>query len=161
MAIDFLRTGDFYPRLKHLQVQCFRRSLPPHVAYGPRNIRDRGYRCTSLGIPLHTVSNNGSQTLFQHKDVRIGNWAATEPTHFLFDQMVQLFCMAEKYGWTELMDISMRKIDVFPIDPRALATLAANCGCLEADLLDPRTSSKAGLLRLLDDASDFHQSSHE
>lgn len=114
-----------------------------------------------LEVPLHIVDGNGSRTLFQHKGIRIGNWTTTEPTQFQFDQMVRLFCMAEKYGWTELMDKCMRKIDAFPIDPRALATMIAYCGSMEAGQLDPSKSTKAGFLRLLDDAYKFRQYEHE
>lgn len=69
--------------------------------------------------------------------------------------------MADKYGFKRLMEECLRKIDVFPIGLRALETLEAHCGSLDAGLLDPCTSAKAGLLRLLDDAYDSHHSVHE
>lgn len=157
LAMDLLDTDDFCPRLKHSKVQCgLRRGPPPHGTYGPRS-----GRCQTLDVPLHIVDCNGKRILFQHTDIRIGKWTTTELIHLLFDQMVRLFCMAEKYRWTELMDICMLKIDVFPIGRRALATLARNCGCLEAGLLDPCKSAKAGLLRLLDEAYNFHQDTRE
>lgn len=69
--------------------------------------------------------------------------------------------MAEKYGDTELMVACLRKIDVFPIGLRALRTLETHCGSLDAGLLDPCRSAKAGLLRLLDEAYAFHHPVHE
>ena len=59
------------------------------------------------------------------------------------------------------MDKCLRKTDAFPIGPRALAAMIAYCGSIEAGQLDPSKSTKAGFLRLLDDAYEFHQYGHE
>lgn len=161
MAIEYLYTMDFYPRMKWSQVQCPRRGPYRHGTYGPHDIREPRNCCLTLEIPLYTINRNGSQELYEHRDVRIGEWTTTEVTHFLFDRVVRLFCMAEKYGWTELMDQCIMKIDCFPIGLRALATLQKNCGSLGIGPHHPPTSSKAGLLRLLNDAYTFHQHIHE
>ena len=156
-AVEFINTGEFYPRLVPATVQFSHNYPPPHETHGRRTIRDKWHVCMALEIPLHIMDQNEARGLFQHDGIRIGNWATTKATHSIFDQLVGLFCMAEEYGWTELMALCMRKIDIFPIGPRAFATLAANCASMEAGLLDPYKSPKASLLRLLEDVYEYHQ----
>ena len=141
-VLEFLGTGDYFPRLVPAVAKCeqeYNRKLfqqhhdlveylgytscPEKHHWFSGNAPDE---CCDLEVPLEVIqrSQPNNTCAFKHTDPPLGQWQTTEATHKLLEDEVLLFCMAEKFLLEDLKDLSYRKILLFPKGPRELALLA-------------------------------------
>ena len=155
MAIEFLQTGEFFPRLVETRGVCkCSARMGLFQDWGSHNHFDEA---VSLEIPLRTIGRNGTVQTFGWRDQSMGDWVTDEATHLLFVNIVRLFCMAEKYASTPLMRLCLRKLHTFPIGPRAFAVLAEHCTLFENPPFEcDWNEAKSGLVWLVKNAANYH-----
>ncbi|KAI9715362.1 MAG: hypothetical protein M1812_006007 [Candelaria pacifica] len=125
-------TVDGHLELPDIDPECFSKLLQTRSTHDffPTLIKeyfcedfDKGEGCASLEIVLEVVEGTRHRT-YEHKDQRIGHWFPTDATHRHFDQIVRLYCLAERWLMEDLKELCLIKIKMFPLGGRALAVLA-------------------------------------
>ena len=123
--VQCVEKHDFFPRLCKSPQQC--RDLQPTTYFhGTTKERFCGVPaedCAELEAILEVVEE-GKNWRYGHNEQRIGQWFPTEATHHIFDQIVRLYCLAERWLMEDLKELCLFKINMFPLGGRALAVLA-------------------------------------
>ncbi|MCJ1393635.1 hypothetical protein MMC18_006510 [Xylographa bjoerkii] len=132
LALEFLTLGEYFPYLRTKSTESHSRAVDWDINYPywlqPDLATMEGNRKKEcLATPIHVINWSGNIVEYDREAARIGQWSTTDSTHHLFKQTVQLFVMAEKYIWHELMDMCVRKIRAFPLGARAFSILTEYC----------------------------------
>jgi hypothetical protein len=104
-VVEFIYEGDCFPRQKLLPTASF-----------------------SLEVPLlirRTTLNSEEEEYSPHFSggISSGTYIATTETHQLLAMVVQLLCLADRYGMEDLVKICFQKLKHFPIGTNELSVL--------------------------------------
>ncbi len=123
--VQCVEKRDFFPRLCMSPQQC--KNLQPtqyyHGATKERFCDDPPADCAELEAILEVVEESRNRR-YGHNEHRMGHWFSTEATHYIFDQIARLYCLAERWLMEDLKELCLYKIKMFPLGGRALAVLA-------------------------------------
>lgn len=168
-AIDFVYTGEFYPRLTSASRNEVDNSNTVIFYQDWLDQKHTSVSFPSLETALKIVNKDGRLREFTKQDIRIGDWTPSEYTHDLFDEIVCLFCMGNKYAWEGLIELCLKKLMAFPLGGRAFATLVTYCTSFdipakedndndegEQSLLDGEDCARYKLLRLMNELYAYH-----
>ncbi|KAI9715373.1 MAG: hypothetical protein M1812_006018 [Candelaria pacifica] len=158
-VIQFMKSGEFFPRKIELPTECILSRRPMFQDQYPNTRCDGGghysSKCEKLEVELD-VNERGrlKDDHYKHHEQRLGMWNTTFATHILFCQMIDLYCVADKYQLLKLGDLCYDKIRLFPIGPKELAILAENILTRVANNDDP-------IHWLLNEALEYHRTPFE
>ncbi|MCJ1368430.1 hypothetical protein MMC16_007573 [Acarospora aff. strigata] len=177
-VLEFLSTGDYFPRVVPSMVQCDRERAAklfqhqhyltdqPGVGECPSKHRwhpfdTNPYRCNTLEVPLEVIkySQTKTTTVYEHTDAQFVSWGTTDSTRTLFEHEILLFCMAEKFMMEDLKTLCYSKILLFPKGPRELAVLADHIPAKVYHEEDPEDINNSNICvhQLLSDCIRYHQ----
>jgi len=112
-ALEYLRTGAFHPRF---------------TAREPGDTTPR-----RLDVALLVLDDDGEMVTWVSSALdRFGTEFLSDGTRGMLEEILLLFCLAEKYLWADLMDECVLKIAAFPIGLREYAMVAEVCYRLDA-----------------------------
>ncbi|MCJ1286437.1 hypothetical protein MMC26_005782 [Xylographa opegraphella] len=109
IAIGFFMTND----------------IPPHIVQACDCMP--GYHCghqRKLDPPVQVIGADDSTVDFNLADHQLGDWCYPDTTLATLKNLVDVFCLANKYLWLDLLTTCMEKIRLFPLGPAALPILA-------------------------------------
>ena len=128
LALAFLDTGHLFPSISVAKppkdeagISMQASQMWPYHVLSVRKAKE------FLNCALQVIDWKGNKTAFDPRSDQVGHWRTTDETHALFEQLVDLYCLADKYMWPKLMQACMRRIHCFPIGPRALSVLMRKC----------------------------------
>ncbi|KAI9705092.1 MAG: hypothetical protein M1836_006875 [Candelina mexicana] len=158
-VLQYLKSGEFFPRKVKLPSKCILNRGPMFQDWNHDTRCNGGGRypsdCEKLEVELD-VSERGRlrEDHYKHFEQRLGMWNTSFATHVLFRQMIDLYCVADKYQLLKLKDLCYDKLQLFPIGPKELAVLAENALTRVANDNDP-------IHWLLTEALEFHRTPFE
>jgi len=104
-VVEFIYEGDFFPRLK----------VPPTAYHG-------------FEVPLKvksTSSDSEEEDYVPHLSVEVesGAYLVVAETHQLFMMLIKLLCVADRYLFEDLVEMTFRKLKHFPIGTKEVVIL--------------------------------------
>ena len=122
-ALEFATTGDLLPKIVANPEPC---GDPVHLLPSSNNQHTTDERsCLSLDPPARVFNHDHRPVPFRCRNYQFGDWTVVDKDHELFGKFVDLYFLADKYLWRELMEAAFSRIVLFPISPAAFAILAA------------------------------------
>ena len=113
LAIDFIMTNEFRP---HVVPTC-------NCVLGELWCHD-----PEFDPPVQVIDADDATVDFNMADDQIGDWGYPDTTLVTLENLVGIFCLANKYLWRDLLGMCMEKIRLFPLGPAALPILAVTVG---------------------------------
>ena len=129
-ALEFLRTGKFFPYFK---------------AGGPDDTRAfNPFSTPSLDVALVVSDWQGNLSTWDSSAHPFGVDTLSEGTYEMLEDVVLLFRLAEKYFWHDLMEVCVDKTAAFPTGMRAYSLLSKHCSELFSHLFKYRVHDEEG-----------------
>ena len=113
MAVDFIMTNDFLPHI---------------VPTSSCNIGDPLCHYPMFDPPVQVMGADNVTVDFTMADDRFGDWEYPDTTLEILENLVAIFCLANKYLWLGLLATCIEKLRLFPMGPAALPVLTVTVG---------------------------------
>ncbi|MCJ1381860.1 hypothetical protein MMC17_004972 [Xylographa soralifera] len=113
IAIDFIMTNEFQPHVVPT-CNCIIGELWCH---SPR-----------FDPPVQVIDADDVSLDFNVDEDQVGDWRYPDTTLAILENLVGIFCLANKYLWLPLLASCMEKLRYFPMGPAALPVLAVTVG---------------------------------
>ncbi|MCJ1358044.1 MAG: hypothetical protein MMC33_008042 [Icmadophila ericetorum] len=122
-ALEFATTGELVPNVLPRTEPC---GDSAHILPSTTHWHtDREDLCITLDPPIQAMSQEHQPVPFHCTKYQFGDWILSDDHQQLFKILVDLYFLADKYLWQELLEAALSRIPLFPIGPDAFAVLAA------------------------------------
>ncbi|MCJ1398079.1 hypothetical protein MMC11_001276 [Xylographa trunciseda] len=113
IAIEFIMTNEYLPRV-----------LPTCDCI----IGETWCHDPKFDPPVQVIGADDVVADFNIEDDQVGDWGYPDTTLAILENLVGLFCLANKYLWPELLSSCMERLRLFPMGPAALPLLSVTVG---------------------------------